>query len=464
MRLNTAVLVALWDGLPMLRIDAEKEVHFCDGLSRRDFLHVGSLTGMGLTLPSFCAAKEKGAVKSNTDKNCIFLFLVGGPSHIDTFDMKPDTPAEIRGPYKPIKTNVPGIYISEIFPNTAKVADKFAIIRSMYHTGAAVHDTGHQLMQTGRLFLGGLEQPHAGCTLAYLRGARNNMPPHVVLPTPIGNTGGNMPHGQNAGFLGRTHDPFTIMPDLLPPDYVSNVRIERRRKLREAVDSSIAQLEKDGNPKLRDSTFNQAYSLVSSSKAREAFDLTKEPEKLHDSYGRNKFGQGCLLARRLIERGVRFVTVNMFETVFNEITWDIHGSAPFSPMECYKDLIGPMFDHAYSSLLKDLDERGMLENTTVVAMGEFGRTPRINPAGGRDHWPQCWSILFAGGGVQGGQIIGASDELGYAPSDRPTTPAEVVASVYHSLGIDLEHELPGPNGRPIPVVDSGVQPIRELFA
>ena len=154
----------------------------------------------------------------------------------------------------------------------------------------------------------------------------------------------------------------------------------------------------------------------------------------------------------------------MFETVFNEITWDIHGSAPFSPIECYSNLVGPMFDHAYSSLLRDLDERGMLENTMVVAVGEFGRTPRINPAGGRDHWPQCWSILCAGGGVKGGQVIGSTDEIGSAPSDRPTRPSELVASIYYSLGIDLEHELPGPGGRPIPVVDYGVKPIAELFS
>lgn len=458
----------------MFRLDAEKSVEFCDGLKRRDFLHVGALSMLGLTLPTFMAAKSYGMVDNSTDKNCILLFLVGGPSQLDTFDMKPDAPREIRGPYKPIKTNVPGMEISEIFPRTAKHADKFAIIRSMYHTAAGVHDTGHQMMQTGRLFQNGLEQPHCGCVLGYLRGSKGDLPPHVMIPTPIGNTGGNMPHGQNAGFLGKAYDPFVInadpseanfkVPDLLPPDYISNIRLERRLKLREAVDRSITQLEKSEDAKLLDTNFEQAYSIVSSTNAREAFDLGKEPDDLRDRYGRNKFGQGCLLARRLIERGVRFVTVNMFETVFNEITWDIHGSAPFSPIECYSNLVGPMFDHAYSSLLSDLSERGLLENTMVLAIGEFGRTPKINPAGGRDHWPQCWSSLFAGGGVKGGQIIGATDEIGAAPVDRPTTPAEVVASVYHSLGIDLEHELPGPGGRPIPVVDYGVKPIYELFS
>lgn len=457
----------------MLRVDAEKAVEFCDGMSRRDFVHVGALSMMGLGLPQYVAAQDAGAVDKKKDRNCIFLFLVGGPSQLDTFDMKPDAPAEIRGPYKPINTNA-DFQVSEIFPNVAKVADKFAIVRSMYHQAAGVHDTGHQMMQTGRLFQNGLEQPHAGCVYGYLKGTRNNLPAHVIVPRPIGPTGGNMPHGQNAGFLGKEYDPFIVnanpadknfqVPDLLPPDYISAVRLERRRSLRQAVDQSISHLEKTENAKLLDSTFETAYNMVSSPEAREAFDLSKESDNMRDRYGRNKFGQGCLLARRLIERGVRFVTVNMFETVFNEITWDIHGSAPFSPIECYKDLVGPMFDHGYSALLQDLSDRGMLDDTMVVAMGEFGRTPKINPAGGRDHWPQCWSILFAGGGVQGGQAVGATDAIGSAPVDRPTTPAEVVATVYHSLGVDLEHILTAPGGRIFPVVDFGVKPIHELFS
>ena len=458
----------------MIRLDAERPVHFCDGLSRRDFLHAGSLTLLGLSLPQLFALKAQGAVAGkSTDKNCIFLFLVGGPSQLDTFDPKPNAPKEVRGPYKAIQTNVDGIQLSEIFPRTAKMADKFSIVRSMYHTAAGVHDTGHQMMQTGRLFQNGLEQPHAGCVYGYLKGSRNNLPPHVLMPVPIGNTGGNMPHGQSAGFLGKAHDPFILnadpsapdfkVPDLLPPGHIGAVRLERRKKLREAVDQTVNYLEKSNSAQLLDQNFSQAFTLMSSKAAREAFDLASEDAKLRDRYGRNKFGQGCLLARRLIEQGVRFVTVNMFETVFNEITWDIHGSAPFSPIECYSDLVGPMFDSAYSTLLEDLSSRGLLNDTLVVAMGEFGRTPKINPAGGRDHWPQVWSILFAGGGVRGGQVVGASDELGAYPTDRPTRPAEVAATVFHALGVDLEHELPGPLGRPVPVVDFGVKPILELF-
>lgn len=457
----------------MFRLDAERAVNFCDGMRRRDFLHAGSLAYFGLSLAGLARLEARGAVDRSKDVNCIMLFLVGGPSQLDTFDLKPDAPAEIRGPYRPIPTNVAGIQISEIFPRLARHADKFALVRSLYHTAAGVHDTGHQMMQTGRLFQGGIEYPHVGCVLGRLKGPKGDVPPHVLLPRPIGNTGGNMPHGQTAGFLGKTYDPFVLnsdpsepdfkVPDMLPPDYISKVRADRRRSLRQLIDASVKSLESSEDARLLDSTFDQAYTLMSSARARAAFDLQQEPEKNKDRYGRNRFGLSCLLARRLIEAGVRFVTVNMFETVFNEITWDIHGSKPFSPISCYRDLVGPMFDNAYSSLLEDLHDRGLLANTMVLAIGEFGRTPKINPAGGRDHWPQCWTSLFAGGGIKGGQVVGSSDEYGAYPKDRPSTPAEVAATVYHALGIDLTHELPGVNGRPIPVVDYGVEPIRELF-
>jgi hypothetical protein len=457
----------------MIRLDAEKAVHFCDGLTRRDFLHAGSLAYLGLGLTDLLGLKARGAVANQKDINCIMLFLVGGPSQLDTWDMKPNAPAEIRGPYKPIKTNVPGIQISEVFPRMAKNADKFALVRTVYHTAAAVHDTGHQMMQTGRLFQGGIEYPHVGCVISKMKGPRSDTPPHVLMPRPIGNTGGNMPHGQTAGFLGKIYDPFVLnadpsepnfqVPDMLPPDYMPAIRVERRRNWRELIDKSVKQFEADPDARLLDSTFQQAYTLMSSAKAREAFDINKEPEESRSRYGRNRFGQSCLLARRLIEAGVRFVTVNMFETVFDEITWDIHGSSPFSPISCYRDLVGPMFDNAYSSLLEDLQQRGLLEETLVVAMGEFGRTPKVNPAGGRDHWPACWTILFAGGGVKGGQVIGESDEIGAAPKTRPVTPAEVAATIYRAVGIPLDTELPGPQSRPIPAVDRGVEPIHELF-
>lgn len=457
----------------MFRLDAEKTVNFCDGLRRRDFLHAGALSFLGLSLPDLFELKARGAVNNEKDMNCIFLMLVGGPSQLDCWDMKPNAPAEIRGPYKPIKTNVPGVEISEIFPRLAKHADKFALVRGLHHEAAAVHDTGHQMMQTGRLFQGGIEHPSIGCVLSKLRGPRDDAPPHVLLPRPIGATGGNMPHGHSAGFLGKQFDPFILnsdpstpdfkVPDLLPPEYISAMRVDRRRKLRDLVDGSVKDFEVSPDARLLDNNFHQAYTLMSSAKMREAFDLSREPDAVKVKYGRNRFGLSCLLARRMIERGVRFVTINMFETVFNEITWDIHGSAPFSPISCYRDLIGPMFDNAYASLLEDLHDRGLLQTTMVAATGEFGRTPKVNPAGGRDHWPQCWTMLFAGGGIKGGQIIGASDEIGAYPRDRPVTPGEAAATIMHSLGIDLETDLPGLQGRPIRAVEHGVNPINELF-
>ena len=458
----------------MFRLDADKRVHFCDGVTRRDFVHAGALAFLGLSMPQFLKLKAMGAVKSNTDVNCIQLMLVGGPSHLDTWDMKPDAPASIRGPFKPIKTNVSGIEISEIFPRMAKNVDKFALLRSVYHTAAAVHDTGCQMMQTGRLFQGGLESPNYGSVLRFERGARGDMPPNVLLPYPIGQLGGNLPHGDTAGFLGKGYDPFVLnadpadpafkVPDMLPPDYISAVRVDRRRSWRQEVDKSVQYFE-ESNPdsKLMDATFSQAYTLMTSAKAREAFELSQEPEEVRKRYGMNRFGQGCLLARRLVERGVRFVTLNMFETVFNDITWDIHGSAPFSPISCYSDLVGPMFDNAYSSLLEDLSRIGLLDSTLVLATGEFGRTPRINPAGGRDHWPQCWTVVLAGGGVKGGQVVGASDSIGAAPQDRPVTPAHVAATVYKCLGIPVDTILKTPQGREVRLVDTGFDPIDELL-
>ena len=459
----------------MFRLDSDKPVEFCDGLRRRDFLHAGTLPFLGFGLTQFFGLKAMGAVDtSKSDVNCIMLMLIGGPSQLDTFDMKPNAPIEIRGPYKPIKTNVSGIEISENFPRIAKHADKFSIVRSMYHNAAAVHDTGHQMVQTGRLFQGGMEHPSIGSVLGKLRGPKGDVPPYVLLPKPIVATGGNMPHGHAAGYLGKSNDPFILnadpsdpkfrVPDLLPPDYLSAYRVDRRKDWRSMIDRSVSKFETSQDARLLDGTFQQAYTLMSSQKAREAFELHKEPDDVRKKYGMNRFGQSCLLARRMIEAGVRYVTINMFETVFDEITWDIHGSKPFSPISCYRDLVGPMFDMGYSSLLEELSQRGLLSNTMVIASGEFGRTPKVNPAGGRDHWPMCWSMLAAGGPLKGGKIVGSSDEIGAMPKDRPTTPAELAATIYKGLGVDLHTELPGAQGRPIPIVDRGVEPIQELFS
>lgn len=357
--------------------------------TRRDFFK---------TAAAIAPLVARGSVSSKK-KSCIFLMLVGGPSQLDTWDPKPDAPSHIRSPYRPIKTNVAGIEISELFPRMARHADKYALIRSCYHDGEPVHEIGQQLVQTGHVFEDDAGHPHIGCVVAAeapqnrggasfsLRGAL--APPCYILPSPIGNTGcGHLAHGQTRGYLSIDHNPRIVRP----ASY---------------------------NPK----------------------------------YGPTRFGQSVAQAFQLISTGqARFVTVNMFDTVFGEPTWDMHGSAPFSPMSAYRDHVGPMFDIAYSALLEDLHNSGCLDDTLVVATGEFGRKPRINPAGGRDHWPECWTMLMAGGGVQGGQVVGESDRHAAEPRDRPVHATEIVASVYHALGVDHTKWL-----------SPGTRPVMELF-
>jgi uncharacterized protein (DUF1501 family) len=431
----------------MLDILGKGAATTCNGTTRRDCLKVGALGAIGFSLADFLAAKAAGRVIGRDERSAIMIFNLGAPSQLDTFDMKPDAPAEIRGPFKPISTVSPDIQISEIFPLHAKVADRFSLVRSCYHGGAAVHDAGWQVMQTGRVFTGGVNTPHAGSVVSYLMGRKSDLPAFVVLPQTMGRGGGNLPNGQAGGFLGKAQDPFSLMadpskpnfkvPDLLPPVEFDAARLARRQKLREVVDSAVKDFEASENAKLMDENFHAAFRLMSSKQAREAFDLSKEPAAVRERYGMNRFGQCCLLARRLVEAGVRFVTINTFLTVFDEITWDIHGTKPFTSIEGMKNIVAPMYDKAYSALIQDLDQRGMLDATLVCNLAEFGRTPRVNPAGGRDHWPQCFTCYFAGGGVQGGRVVGSSDPIGAVPADRPVEPADIVATIFHSLGLDI---------------------------
>jgi len=390
----------------MLHFLSKKGVEFCAGLSRRDFLKVGAAGAVGASLADLTQAS---AARPTNDVNCILLFLVGGPSQLDTWDLKPNAPDNVRGPFRPIQTNVPGIEICEHFPLMAQRADRYAIVRSVHHKEAPIHETGHQLMQTGHLFRGGLEYPHYGAVLSQLRGGKvpGLPPPYAIVPWALGNTGVSVSHGQGAGYLGPLHEPFVLGAD--------------------------------------------------------PAQLTSENDELRSRYGRNTFGQSCLLARRLVEQGVRLVTVNMFDTVFDEITWDCHadGGSLAVDLDDYKETLCPMFDKAYTALLDDLEQRGMLDTTLVLAMGEFGRTPQLNPRGGRDHWPGVWSVLFAGGGVRGGQVIGSSDKNGAEPRDRPVDPAMIAATVYKGLGIDRNTRLPGPEDHSLALIDAA--PIDELF-
>lgn len=379
--------------------------------SRREFLKAGAAAATGLSLaglPALAAPRSK-------DISCILLFLVGGPSQLETFDPKPDAPGHIRGPFGAIQTRVSGIHLSETLPRTAAMMDKIALVRTVHHTSAPIHETGQQLLQTGRLCAQGHEPPHYGAVLSYLKGPSvPSAPPWAIVPWDIDNTGVSVGHGQSAGHLGR---------DFAPAGVVEFMQVDAGR----------------------------------------ALNLAQDHVQLREPYGKNAFGISCRIARRLVEHGTRFVTVNMFDTVFNKITWDCHadGGSLATTLSDYRDTLCPMFDRAYTALISDLDQRGMLDTTLVLAMGEFGRTPVINPRGGRDHWPGCWSILFAGAGVRGGQVIGASDAWAAEPKDRPVTPAEVAASVYALLGLDPRQTIPGPDGKPTPLADAS--PIRELF-
>lgn len=397
----------------MRRFDANQASLDRDGVSRRDFLRAGTVGAGALGL----SLAESGAAPAGDDVRLIFLCLVGGPGQLDTWDPKPDAPAAVRGPFRPIRTRVPGVTLSELFPRMANQADQYAIVRSVHHEAAPIHETGQQLLQTGRLGRDGVDHPHVGAVVSHLRGpVGDGVPPFVVLPGPIGNTGVSVSHGQGAGYLGVRHEPFTA-----------------------------------------------ARAGSAAPACREAFDLDREDPTLRDRYGRGRFGENCLRARRLVERGVRCVTVNMYDTVFGEPTWDCHADSHALPatLDDYRASVCPKFDQAFTALLADLHLRGLLGRTLVVAGGEFGRTPHLNSRGGRDHWPGVWSMLFAGGGIRGGQVVGSSDRLGGEPRDRPATAADVTATIYHALGIDRSTPLPGPDGQPLPVADGTV--IRELF-
>jgi uncharacterized protein (DUF1501 family) len=446
----------------MLRFEGKKGVRQCDGLTRREFLRVGALSAgaVGLSLADLAAlhAADKAGVK-----NCILLFLVGGPSQLDTWDLKPSAPENVRGPFRPIKTNVPGVEICEHFPRMARMADCFALVRSVHHDAAPIHETGHQLMQTGHLFQNGVEHPHYGAVLSHLYGERvKGVPPFAVVPGPIGYSGVSVSHGQTAGYLGDKHEPMMMRGEHTAGGFqvtefafgcADPVRPDDLRRRVDAAEATLA-----------GQAAAEEFWTLFSPKSKAALDVDRDSDASRGRYGLNTFGQSCLLARRMVEHGVRLVTVNMFDTVFDNLTWDCHadgGSLP-TRLEDYRDVLCPMFDQAYSALLDDLHQRGLLDDTLVLALGEFGRTPPLNPRGGRDHWPGVWTILFAGGGVRGGQVVGSSDRIGAEPKDRPVTPAEVAATVYQALGVDLNTRLPGPESRPMPLVEAA--PIHELFA
>lgn len=451
------------------------KVPVCHGFTRRSFLQAGATGLTGLSLPNWFKLEAAGAVNESRQKikNCITIFLVGSPGHLDTWDMKPDAPDDVRSPFNPIATNVSGIEISEHFPMMARVMDKVALIRSLHHTTGASHENGQRWMMTGHEFNAASLKPHAGSVIAKVFGQRSQMPASILLPGKIGNTGTSTPHGQEAAYLGSAFDPFVLGSDpaksdfevanLAPPKGQDEFRLDARRNILNQLDD----LQRKGEERAaveRDTAYSRAFNLLTSAEAKMAFDLKLEEDNLRDRYGRNTLGQSCLMARRLIESGSRFITINHFDTVFNIACWDMHANKGNlnSTIDDYKNLLCPQFDQAFSALIEDLDQRGMLEDTVVAVLSEMGRTPKFNANGGRDHYPSAWTNFLCGGRVQGGQVIGSTDKLGAAPHDYPIEPPRVLASIYHAMGIDLETTMmPGPGSRPIRLIDA--EPIPELF-
>ena len=383
------------------------------GPTRRDFLRAGGLGALGLGL----SGRVAGAAELPAEGAVILLMMVGGPSQLESFDPKPDAPSEVRGPFRSIETAVPGIRVVEHLPEVARRMGRLTLVRSLHHGAAPIHETGLQLIGTGHLCRLDGDHPHFGSLAAQRLGSSGGLPPFAILPGPLGPTGVSVPNGQSPGPLGPSFAPFSLGDDPASPSFDPRIALDRaRRFLDEASGLTSA-----GAP---------------SRSSHLAFDLHAERASTREAYGRSTFGQSCLLARRLVESGVRVVVVNMSETVFGRPSWDAHGSDPFSTFDDYARDLLPAFDRGFSALVDDLDSSGLLDSTLVVASGEFGRTPKVNDRGGRDHWPGAWSALMAGGGTVGGRAIGSTDRTASGPVVRPVALPELVATMAQALGLD----------------------------
>ena len=452
-----------------------KTNNYCDGITRRDFVRIGGLSAMGLGLGSFFGLQSAAAAqKLSTEakaKSCILIWLEGGPSHIETFDPKPDAPSEVRGPLAAIGTNVSGIQLPECLERTAQVMDKIALIRSMT-SPLGEHKLASEYLMTGYIPTPAVDYPNMGSTVAHVLKKTGILPPFITT------TGGNRVQPTlGPGYLPTSTAPFEVGDDFKVRDLdfyqgLDLGRIDRRRQFVNAVDqfsrAKDASASSESDPNLE-----RAYNMIASDEAKRAFDLTEEPREVHERYGTivksangrsgqqggGGVGNGCLLARRLVERGVPFVTVN-------STGWDSHENLRLLKERNPGDLSAqlPSLDMALSALITDLSDRGMLDETLVVVMGEFGRTPKINGSGGRDHWPSVFSVAMAGGGVQGGQVIGSSDSLGELPANNPITPPDLSATIFKLLGINPGAELHTSDGRPIRIAPDGARVITELMA
>jgi len=423
---------------------------FANDFSRRGFLHVGLLGGLGLTLPQFLrmeaqAEQKHYKTREGVAQSVIQIFLPGGMAHQESWDPKPYAPSEYRGPFGTINTSIKGIKFSQNLKHLSKIADKMTIIRSMAH-GEAAHERGTHNMFTGYRPSPALAFPSMGSVVSHELGPRNNLPPYVCVP--------NVPNEfANSGYLSSAFGPFAIgsepsrgdfqVRDLNMPDGVDQERFNRRRSLLETVDHHFKSLEESDALDSMDAFYQHAYKLISSQEAREAFNLKAEPEEVRKRYGENTPGQRMLLARRLVEAGTRFVSLTAGG-------WDHHDNIK-NGIE--KNL--PSVDQAVAALISDLDERGLLDSTLVMVTSEFGRTPKINGTGGRDHWPRVFSIGLAGGGTHRGLVHGSSDSLGGEPEEDKVGIEDLAQTVYNQLGITGDKELMSPGDRPIEIVDGG---------
>jgi uncharacterized protein (DUF1501 family) len=431
----------------------------CTGLTRRSFLRVGGLSALGLSLPAFLRLRHLAAAEAGPAPkavHCILLWMQGGPSHIDTLDPKPDAPAEVRGEFGTVATTLPGVRFCEHLPRLARQTDKFSVIRG-HNPQNGSHGVADHLMMSGHKFNVSLAFPCYGSVVARERGYNHGMLPFVQLGRNIDRRF----NGGIAGILGDQYNPFEVADNPNAPGFrvrdlsVTGAAARRRLERRYAMLGDLDHLQRDVETNVsvvqaRDTFYEKAHGLITSPAAKHAFDLGLETEKTRDAYGRTPFGQSCLLARRLIEAGVHFVTVT-------DGGWDTHQNN----FKSLKDHKLPVLDRAYAALLQDLHDRGLLASTLVVWFGDFGRTPKVNPSAGRDHWATAGVACMGGGGVRTGEVVGATNPLGEVVIDSPAAPQDLAATIYHALGVPLHTWYHTQDGRPVELVPEG-KPIRQL--
>lgn len=415
-------------------------------MNRREFLYTGLVGGLGVSFGDILRAQSQSN-KAVVAQSVIHIFLPGGIASQETWDPHPLAPAEYRGPLGTVSTVIPGVHFSEHLKQTAKIADKLTVVRSMTH-GEAAHERGVTSMFTGYRPSPALEYPSFGSVVAHELGDRNDLPAYVCVPQKIANNGSDP---ADTGYLSKAYGPFSLGADPADKSFkvrdlnvnIDQSRFDRRKSMLETVDHHFRSIEKSDAVASMDEFYQKAYALISSPHAREAFNLAKEPQITRDQYGVHAAGQRLLMARRLVEAGVRFVSVTYG-------SWDMHQGIGGGMTRQL-----PLFDQAYAALIKDLEQRGMLDSTLVMVSSEFGRTPKINKDGGRDHWPRVFSVAFAGGGFKRGLVYGASDATGADVEDSPLTVENLAATMYNQLGIDPDKNLMAPGGRPVPVVKNG---------